>query len=47
MLWLPDTAMTSSFVNGCEESTTGGHIEAALATMIGARPDPKFEYLLR
>ena len=35
---------TASFVNGCEESTAPGHLENALATMIGARADPNFSY---
>ena len=35
---------TASFVNGCEESSVQGHLENALATMIGARADPNFSY---
>ncbi len=35
---------TASFVNGCEESSVQGHLENALATMIGARADPASEY---
>ena len=35
---------TASFVNGCEESNLQGHLENALATMVGARADPASEY---
>ena len=35
---------TASFVNGCEESSQPAHLETAVATMIGARADPKFAY---
>ena len=39
-----DSSGSASFVNGCEESSQPAHVEDALATMIGARADPGFEY---